>query len=136
MRKLILASVILCASLAALAQSKDFVISTSVDSCISNGVDVKVSYAFPDDDPFIIAAKMNPALAPATIIWFWGDEEMGAKTKNFTQVPWVKGQVLSHIFKKTGKYSITVIINDSKNRNIKQATVKITIGSPVIVEKN
>jgi hypothetical protein len=122
----------LCVS--AFAQSKDFTVSTSADECIAQGVTVKLSYKLPEDDPLVMAAKTNPGMQPAVAIWYWGDEAPGAKTRSYSQLPYVEGQTLTHLYRKPGTYGVTVLVNDTKNRNIRQAAMQIVIHSAVEIK--
>lgn len=86
---------------------------------------VNFTYTLPVDDPtvspLVKAAEHDPVMAPAKIIWFWGDEVQGAKIRSFTEYAWKDGQKVSHLYTRPGIYGVTVVIVDAKNRSIRQA---------------
>jgi hypothetical protein len=120
-------------SVSLFSQTKNGVsVSTTANDAVKSGVSVSFSYALPADDPTATMAANFPAAAPAKTIWLWGDEEPGAKQKDYTES--VYGTRIAHFFAKPGTYGVQVIVVDRKNRNIRQVGVKVKINVPVEVE--
>jgi hypothetical protein len=114
------------------AQKAEFTASTVADACIDKGVMATLSYKLPINDANTRAAMVDSKMVPTTAIWYWGDDESGAKTRNHTDAKY--GDTVTHLYTKPGVYGIFVVVNDAKNRNIREASVKITVQSPIVIE--
>lgn len=117
-----------------MAQEKNFNVSFPP---APSTVTVTVSYTLPADDPnvkpLLQAAQSDPAMQPTTVVYYWGDEDQGAKMRNYTQTAY--GKSATHTYTKIGKFGIFVVVTDAKNRSIHQAGVSIKISPPVEIEQ-
>jgi len=114
---------------AALAQDKNFTVQSSANDVIANGVSVSFTYALPKDDPF--AASTDEAARPTKVIWYWGDDERGAKSKNYLETAYLTP--VSHLYKKPGQYGVLLVIVDRKNRLVRETGISIKISAPVAI---
>lgn len=133
MKPFFLITVLLCSSLL-FAQKAEFTAASPANDVIAQGVTVKFTYTLPADDPLVVAGKTNPAMQPTTIVWFWGDEESGAKTKSYTQANYTAGAAITHTYRKPGNYGVKVVVTDTKNRHVRQAGMTVKISAPVEVQ--
>ncbi len=110
---------ILCAASA--AQVAIGKIDASAATSCASAVAVKVSYSLPSDYTW----QADPAMSPAKVIWLWGDDAPGAKSRHYSEAAY--GVALTHTYEKPGTYTIIAVVNDRKNRNIDQRAIVVRV---------
>lgn len=95
---------------------------------------VTATYTLPQDNELVKAAQHDPWMQPAIIIIFWGDDISPKAPKSHSAKPYdLKSttQSATHTYKAEGDYTITILVNDRKNRNIIQESLPIKVNKLV-----
>ena len=94
---------------------------------------VLVRFAYAPDPKTFITSPTNPLMQPHDVVWLWGDEEPGARSKNYSIYDYAHGMNTVHQFK-PGKYSVTVSIVDIKNRLVKQSYCTVIVQPAAVIQ--
>jgi len=90
-------------------------------------VDVAFHFTMPESDEYVKTSKLVESMAPATILWMWGDD-----SRKFDYFPFAKGRDVRHTYK-PGRYTALVSVIDSRNRLIRQSAITFNVTNSLAV---